>query len=146
MVTKSRPESKAKAKKGLPKWAGLEQDELESTIVKIARDGKSSAAIGLILRDQYAVPSVRAASGKTISQIIQAAGVTPEVPEDVMSLMRRAVSLRQHLKEHRKDHQNARGLQLIESRIRRLAYYYKKKGKLPPDWKYSGAHARITAE
>ncbi|HYU07016.1 MAG TPA: 30S ribosomal protein S15, partial [Thermoplasmata archaeon] len=32
---------------------------------------------------------------------------------------------------------NKRGLQLIESKIRRLSRYYKDRGVLPSDWDYS---------
>ncbi len=51
--------------------------------------------------------------------------------------MRRALQVQGHLKEHGKDVSNKRGLQLIESKIRRLARYYKEKGILPADWDYS---------
>ena len=51
--------------------------------------------------------------------------------------MRRAIALNVHLKNNRGDVSNARGLQLIEARIRRLERYYKDNGVLPADWKYS---------
>ena len=42
-----------------PEWVGLESDEIVETVGKLASQGRSSAEIGLILRDQYAVPNVR---------------------------------------------------------------------------------------
>ncbi|TLZ90824.1 MAG: 30S ribosomal protein S15, partial [Methanobacteriota archaeon] len=52
-------------------------------------------------------------------------------------LIRRAASLQTHLKEHGKDLSNKRGLQLIESKIRRLSRYYKDRGIIPVEWEYS---------
>ena len=55
----------------------------------------------------------------------------------MFDLIKRATSLQTHLKDHRKDLSNRRGLELIESRIRRLSRYYKSRGVLPSDWDYS---------
>ncbi len=132
---------------GPPKWTGLSSKEVEDLVVKLSRDGVQSAEIGLRLRDLHAVPNVRQATGKTVSQILRENGLVPQIPEDMQNLMRRAVNLRtKHLAEHRKDHHNARGLQLIESRIRRLALYYKRMGRLPADWKYEPGQAQLLVE
>ena len=120
-----------------PAWVPLETDEIEETVGKFAAQGKSSAEIGLILRDQYAVPNVRLATGKTVVQIMRARGTKFEMPEDLGDLMARAVTLQAHLRTNRRDRSNRRGLQLLESRIRRLARYYQEEGVLPPAWDYS---------
>jgi small subunit ribosomal protein S15 len=132
---------------GPPKWSGLSSREVEELVVKLARDGRQGAHIGVLLRDLHAVPSVRQATGKTVSQILQENALTPQIPEDMQNLIKRAVNLRtKHLAEHRKDHHNARGLQLIESKIRKLALYYKRQGRLPADWKYQPAEAQLLVE
>jgi small subunit ribosomal protein S15 len=132
---------------GPPKWTGLTGKEVEELVAKLNRDGVQAARIGILLRDLHAVPNVRQATGKTVSQILQEQGLTPQIPEDITNLMRRAVNLRtKHLATHRKDHHNARGLQLIESKIRRLALYYKRQGRLPPDWKYDPNQAGLLVE
>ena len=69
--------------------------------------------------------------------------VKPALPEDLASLIKRAASLQVHLKDHKKDLSNKRGLQLIESRIRRLSKYYKEEGVLPSDWDYSAKLAEL---
>jgi small subunit ribosomal protein S15 len=120
-----------------PEWVVLEKDEVEETIAKLALQGRTSAEIGLILRDQYAVPNVRLVTGKAITQIMRARGTKFEMPEDLGRLMRVAVHLQSHLKANPKDLSNKRGLQLIESKIRRLAGYYQDKGVLPAAWDYS---------
>lgn len=120
-----------------PEWVPLEPDEIEETVTRLAGQGKASAEIGLILRDQYAVPNVRLATGKTITEVMRARGTKFEMPEDLSNLMRRAVELQAHLRTHPKDNANKRGLQLMESRIRRLAKYYQGEGVLPPTWDYA---------
>jgi small subunit ribosomal protein S15 len=120
-----------------PSWVTLGATEVEDLIAKMAKDGFTSARIGLMLRDQYGVPDVRLLTGKCITEIMKDRGVAPALPEDISSLMRRAIALNTHLRENNGDHSNRRGLQLIESKIRRLEHYYKDNGTLPMDWKYS---------
>jgi small subunit ribosomal protein S15 len=120
-----------------PAWVPLKATEVEDLIVKMAKDGLISARIGLMLRDQYGIPDVRLLTGKCITEIMKEKGVAPELPEDISSLMRRAIALNVHMKSNKGDHSNRRGLQLIESKIRRLEHYYKDNGVLPLDWKYS---------
>ncbi len=118
-------------------WVTLSATEIEDIIVKMAKDGNNSAKIGLVLRDQYGVPDVKLATGKTITAIMKEKGVAPALPEDLANLMRRAIDLNVHLKENRGDISNRRGLMLIEAKIRRLERYYKANNVLPADWKYS---------
>lgn len=120
-----------------PEWVPLESDEVEETVARFAAQGKSSAEIGLVLRDQYGIPNVRLATGKTVTEIMRARGTKFDMPEDLGTLMRRAVDLQTHLRANPKDNANRRGLQLMESRIRRLAQYYQKEGVLPPTWDYT---------
>jgi len=120
-----------------PAWVALQATEAEDLIVKMAKDGYTSARIGLMLRDQYGVPDVRLLTGKCITEIMKEKGVAPALPEDLSSLMRRAIALNVHMRENKGDHSNMRGLQLIESKIRRLEHYYKDNGVIPADWKYS---------
>ena len=126
-----------------PAWVPLNATEIEDLIVKLAKDGIISAQIGLILRDQYGVPDVKLATGKTITEIMAEKGVAPALPEDLSNLMRRAISLNVHLKSNKGDVSNRRGLLMIEAKIRRLERYYKRNGVLPADWKYSLSNAEL---
>lgn len=129
-----------------PEWVNLSSDEVEELIVKMARDGMQTAEIGVVLRDQYAVPDVKAATGKTLTQVLEDNDAAPDVPEDLANLIRKAMNLRDHLREHPKDNHNMRGLQIVESRIRRLVKYYKRRQELPYDWKYSERNAKLLVE
>ncbi|MCQ2086174.1 MAG: 30S ribosomal protein S15 [archaeon] len=126
-----------------PTWVTASSDEVESTIVKLAKDGMGSAKIGLTLRDQYGIPNVKLLTGKTITETMKEKDVAPVLPEDLASLMRRAINLSTHLKENHGDTSNRRGLLLIEAKIRRLERYYKDNAVLPSDWKYSLDTAEI---
>jgi len=129
-----------------PKWSSLNPREVESHVLDLAKQGKSTSEIGMVLRDQFAVPDVRLATGKSISTILAANNLKPEMPEDLRNLIGTALSLRKHLESNKKDLHNKRGLHLTESKIRRLAKYYIGAGELPEKWKYSPAQAKLLFE
>ena len=99
--------------------------------------------IGLTLRDAYGVPSVKKITGKSITKIMKERGVSPNLPEDFLNLVRRALNLRKHLEKNKKDKHSRRGLVLIESKIRRLVKYYRKKGVFESDFKYEPSKATL---
>jgi len=69
------------------------------------------------------------------------AGLAPSLPEDLYHLIKKAVSIRKHLERNRNDKDSKFHLVLVESRIHRLARYYKKALQLPPVWRYESATA-----
>jgi small subunit ribosomal protein S15 len=129
-----------------PKWVTQSSEEVVDLVVKFNGEGMSMAKIGLVLRDQYAVPNVRLATGKSIKAILDEKGLKPELPEDIQALMKRAVWLSGHVKKNKKDLHNERGLRLIESNIRRLTKYYKREGVIPETWNYSLDTAALQVE
>jgi small subunit ribosomal protein S13e len=68
-------------------------------------------------------------------------GLGPTIPEDLWFLVKKAVAVRKHLEVNRKDKDSKFRLILIESRIHRLARYYKTKQQIPPTFKYDSATA-----
>ncbi len=128
---------------GTPKWLRLEPEEIEDLVAELAKKGYGPSMIGIILRDQYGIPLVKPITGKSITQILDERGLSQPIPEDLFNLMRRAVNLRRHLEEHPKDKNARKGLQEIESKIRRLAKYYVREGKLPKGWKYDPEAAKL---
>jgi small subunit ribosomal protein S15 len=121
----------------------LSKKELVDLIIKLAREGYTSASIGQVLRDKHEVRSVKQVLGKGIAEVMQEHGVYQELPEDLFNLLKRAVNLREHLAKHRKDKHSRRGLELMESRIRSLVKYYKRRGLLPKDWTYDPEKAKL---
>jgi small subunit ribosomal protein S15 len=144
----ARKRGKSGSKKPLTKatWVEYKKEEVERLVCKLAKEGYSSAMIGLILRDQYGIPSVRDITGKKITKILKENNLAPKIPEDLFNLLKKAVNLRDHLEKHRKDKHSRRGLELLESKIRRLVKYYVRKGKLPKDWKYDPERAKLIVQ
>lgn len=120
-----------------PYWCDYRPEEVESLVVKLAKEGRSASRIGEILRDQHGVPLVKSIVGKSISKILKEADLAPALPEDITNLIRRAARLRRHLEKSGLDAYNRRSLQIIESKIHRLVKYYRRTGVLPADYKYS---------
>lgn len=126
-----------------PEWIVYSNEEIEEFILKFTKEGKSTSEIGIILRDQYGIPSVKEATGEKITAILKRNEQYQEYPEDIMNLIKRAVNIRDHLKENSKDLHSKRGLSIIESRIRRLGAYYVNTHKLPEGWRYDPQSAAL---
>lgn len=126
-----------------PTWIQHDAKEVEQLIVKLSKTGLSSSQIGIQLRDVYGIPDVKLITGKKISITLEENKLLPEVPEDIIALMRREINILKHNGNNKHDMSGKRGQQLIESKIRRLADYYKKEGKLPSDWKFNLEKAKI---
>lgn len=124
-------------------WVELSAKEIEALVVKFAKKGNKSATIGTVLRDQYGIPSVKMFTKKTVSQIMKDSNTYPKLPEDMFNMLEKAVNLREHMRKNKKDSTSKRGLELTESKIRRLAKFYKKEGVLPKEWKYDPEKAKL---
>lgn len=133
---KGRSHSTRPVSKRPPAWCKYKPEEVEALVIKLAKEGHNPSKIGIILRDQHSIPLTKPITGKTISQILREAGLAPSLPEDLEMLLGKAARLRVHLERNRKDLHNKRALQIIEAKIYKLSRYYKRKGLLPPDWKY----------
>lgn len=129
-----------------PEWQPLSGKEVEQQVVTLAKEGKSTAQIGVYLRDQFGVPDIRLSTGKSVAVILAENKLQAKLPEDLSNLLKRVVNMQEHLPRHPKDLHNHRALALIESKIRRLAKYYKRIERLPEDWQYSTQTARLLLE
>lgn len=126
-----------------PDWADYEKKEVEDIIVKLGKEGQTTSKIGVTLRDQYGVPSAKLAAGKKIDRILEDNNIKKELPEDLMQLMTRAVIIDRHMSSNHNDMASKRGMQLTESKIRRLVKYYKRNKRIPADWSYSLKTAKL---
>ena len=129
-----------------PEWVTATTEEVVSQAVQLSKTGVLAARIGQTLRDSYGVPSARAVTGKRLGVLLAENGQKPEIPDDLQALLKRVVHLQHHLETHPKDLSNRRGLVLMESRIRRLARYYRQHHRIPESWRYSAAGAALQVE
>jgi small subunit ribosomal protein S15 len=118
-------------------------DEIEEIALRLNKDGISKSEIGIILRDQYGVPSVRLVTGKKLTRLLRDNDIQEDFPEDFLLLMRKAVNLRDHLSKNKSDVGAKEGLELVEAKIRRLQKFYWKKGLIPRDWRYDPEKAAL---
>ncbi len=144
----SRKKGKSGSKKPSvsPKWVEHKDKEVERLVVKLRKDGLRSVDIGRVLRDQYGVPSVRLITGKTVTSILEENSLLSEIPEDLLNLLKKSVTLRDHLVKSRKDYTSKHGLELLESKIRRLVKYYVRTKKLPQGFKYEPERVKLLVE
>src|SRR3989304_6691740 len=126
-----------------PEWFEYKNEDIEELVVKLGKEGRKPSSIGITLRDQHGVPHVKLVTGKRVEEILEKAGLKKEIPEDIMSLIVKAVSLETHLNANKKDMSSKRGIQLTESKIRRLVKYYKRTNRIPKDWEYSLSSAKL---
>lgn len=126
-----------------PEWIEYSNEEIEELILKLKKEGNSTSMMGIILRDQYGIPDVKLITGMKITQILEKHKQGLEYPEDLMNLIRKAVNIREHLKENPKDLHTRRGLRIVESKIRRLVGYYTREGVLPEGWRYEPKQAAL---
>ena len=122
--SRSRPPAVSK----VPAWSDVSKEELEKTIMKLHESGMAPSRIGLTLRDQYGVPSIKLVLGKNVTGFLKENKVLPDIPEDLTNLMRKALHVRKHINANKKDVHNKRSLQLTENKVRRLVKYYHDSG------------------
>lgn len=111
--------------------------------MKYSKDGLSTSAIGIKLRDQHAIPLTKQIVKKSVTEILEEKGVRPEMPEDLNNLVVKALGLQKHLRANKSDRRNVRSLELLEAKVHRLSTHYKKIGRIPKTWKYKAVIAQL---
>ena len=123
-------------------WVKLKANEIEELVIKAAKAGNQAAKIGIQLRDQYGIPTVRLNNIK-ISSILKKHSLSPDIPDDMFNLLKKAVHLHDHMDKNKKDSTSKRGLELTESKIRRLAKFHMRRRNLKEGWKYDIEKAKL---
>jgi small subunit ribosomal protein S15 len=129
-----------------PSWIRYKAKEAELLVAKIAKDGKNAAQIGVVLRDVYGIPSIKQVAKKSVTAILKERKIAPPMPDDLTALLKRNVKLNKHLESKKQDNFARRGLQLTDSKIRRIVKHYKRTGTLAQDWSFDPAKIRLLLE
>jgi small subunit ribosomal protein S15 len=111
--------------------------------LKLAKDGVTPSKIGQTLRDDYGVPLLKPLVGKSLGRVLSEGKAAPKVPQDLQDLIERAHRVQKHLLSHKSDRKNVHSLELVEAKIYRLSKYYKAKGILPSDFRYTAVVAQL---
>ena len=134
----TRPPSKT-----TPTWVTTTASEARTVVLKLAKEGVSPSRIGQTLRDDYGVPLLKPLLGKSLGKVLAEGKAAPKLPQDLQDLIDRAQRVQKHLKVHRSDRKNVHSLELVEAKIYRLSKFYKEKGILPTDFKYTAVVAQL---
>jgi len=138
--------SKKPLKTKKPSWERYNKEEIVAIITKLAKSGKTPSQIGIVLRDSYGIPDVKLLVNKTITSLLREANLLPKLPEDLTNLIKKEINILKHLELNKKDQPSKRGLQITESKIKRLAKYYKKTNKLPETWRFTRENIKLLLE
>ena len=137
----TRPEIRKKQK-----WVTYSAKEVEALVIKLGKTDIDSSQIGITLRDSYGIPDVKAITKKKISKILQDNKLGTKLPEDLINLIKKHISIKEHRENNKQDMTAKRGFQLTESKINRLVKYYKKTNRMPKDWKFDRYKAKLLVE
>tara|TARA_B110000014_G_scaffold263305_1_gene259617 strand:+ start:4247 stop:4636 length:390 start_codon:yes stop_codon:yes gene_type:complete len=125
-------------------WVKLTPEQIGKLVVEMNKEGLNASQIGIKLRDEHAISSIKSVTGKTMKGFMEENGINQEIPEDLEALVKRALSLQNHLKSNKGDRKNVRSLELLEAKVHRLSKYYKKKNVIPKNWKYKSVIAQLS--
>ncbi|HIH20555.1 TPA: 30S ribosomal protein S15 [Candidatus Micrarchaeota archaeon] len=124
------------------KWVRADRKKVEELVTRMSKEGAEPAKIGLMLRDQHAIPDVKGVLGISIDKFLRENKIYSGFPHDLLALIKKAVTLRKHLDSNKKDVHNRTRLHSIEAKINRLVKYNRGK-KIPAGWKYSPDQAAL---
>ena len=125
-------------------WVKLTPEQIGKLVVEMNKEGLNASQIGIKLRDEHAISSIKSVTGKNMKEFMEENGINQENPEDLEALVKRALSLQNHLKSNKGDRKNVRSLELLEAKVHRLSKYYKKKNIIPKNWKYKSVIAQLS--
>ena len=107
-----------------PVWLKINEDELKKIISVLAKQGKQPAQIGLILRDQYGIPTTKL-YGKKLKHYLKELGIETNV--ELKNAQKKLENLKTHLKTNITDKKAKHKLQKSQTKINILKKYFAKK-------------------
>ncbi len=118
--------SKQESKLEKPLWLKTPLEEVEVLIEKLAKEGHTTEKIGLILRDQYGIPTTRV-YGKKLGDLLRQKDLYKDA--NISNTEKKLEVIKQHLKNHSKDRKSKRVLEIRTARTRKLKLYASRKEK-----------------
>ncbi|MFA5061085.1 MAG: 30S ribosomal protein S15 [Candidatus Pacearchaeota archaeon] len=103
-----------------PVWVKIKEPELKKIIAELA-EKHSPSQIGLILRDQYGVPTTKV-FGKKLKKYLIELGI--EKNEDLDNAEKRVDRMKEHLKKNITDRKAKHKLQKAQSRLNKTRKYF----------------------
>ena len=114
-----------KAELEKPLWVKIKEPELKEIIAELAKK-HSPSQVGLILRDQYGIPTTKI-FGKKLKAYLKELKI--EKDEDLDNAEKRVTRLKEHLKKNITDKKAKHKLQKAQSRFNIIRKYSNKRQK-----------------
>lgn len=103
-----------------PTWVKMKETELKKVIKKLS-EKHSPSQIGIILRDQYGIPTTKI-FGKKLKAYLKEVGI--EKNEDLENAEKKVKNLKEHLKNNITDRSAKHKLQHAQSRLNIIKKYF----------------------
>ena len=104
-------------------WLKTKEDELKKIIAELAKKYPTSQ-IGLILRDQYGIPTTKL-YGKKLGEYLKELGI--EKNQELENAQKKFEGIKEHLKTNITDKKAKHKLQKAQSQLNVLKKYFNKK-------------------
>jgi len=114
-----------KANMAKPSWLKLNEEELKKIIVELS-ERYDAPKIGLVLRDQYGIPTTRV-YGKKLS--VYLSEINKNSRPELKNAEKKTEKLKKHLVKNVTDKKAKHKLQKAESRLNLVRKYFKKRDK-----------------
>lgn len=98
-------------------WIKMKPADMEKMVVELAKQGVPAEKIGIILRDQHGIPSVKE-FGKKMGKILKENGL--ENDSEKKNFIKKMDNLKKHIEKNKLDHGAKRSLATRLSRMRRF--------------------------
>jgi len=126
-----------------PSWLDADGGEIEAIVGDLVRRNVRFSDIGMKLRDERGIPDIKLVTGMSMKKTADNVDAKRELPDDLKDMVTKALRIRNHHSKNRNDKRAKRDIFVVESRVRKLASYYIKRGVLPQNWRYSYQNARL---
>ncbi len=103
-----------------PTWVKMKEPELKKIILELS-ENHAPSQIGLILRDQYGIPTTKI-FGKKLKAYLEELGIKRN--EDLENAEKKVTGLKEHLKENITDRSAKHKLQHAQSRLNIIKKYF----------------------
>jgi small subunit ribosomal protein S15 len=107
-----------------PVWLKSNEDDMKKIIAELASKHQP-AEIGIILRDQYGIPTTKI-YGKKLSHYLKELGVECSTIE-LQNVEKKVEKIKEHMKNNKHDKKAKHKLQGSQSRVQRINRYLNKK-------------------
>ena len=104
-----------------PTWVKMKEPELKKTILELS-EKYAPSQIGIILRDQYGIPTTKV-FGKKLKAYLKELGI--ETNEDLENAEKKVGAMKEHLKNNITDRKAKHKLQHAQSRLNIIRRYFK---------------------